>query len=291
MRSKTVIAHAMVCAIALSIAVTGCTRPGGASAPAAPAAAAAEGAVGALAENGPAPTQSSVRSARGPFAYSTRSVRGTGFASGTLYTPNQAGTFGAILLLPPFMINASALAPFAQRYASNGFVVLAMNARSTADFPSSRATQGRAALTFLKTQAKVDSGRVGVGGYSMGGGATMEMIAGDPSIKAGVPMVPWHLGRTFPRNQVPVMILAAGSDAVAGNSSHSIPFYNSVPASTPKGLAIFSGQSHFMPSSPPAGMTQLGVAWMKYFVDGDARYKQFIVNPGGTSRFSLSGLN
>jgi hypothetical protein len=238
-------------------------------------------------QNGPAPTASSAGAARGPFAYGTRSVNGSGFASGTLYTPNQAGTYSAILLIPPFMVNASALAPQAQLYASNGFVVLAMNANTTADFPAQRAQQGRAALTFLKTQPKVDASRVGVGGYSMGGGATMEVIQSDPTIKAGVPWVPWNLGRTFPNTRVPVAIIGASGDTVAGMSTHARPFYNSVPAGVPKVLVTTSG-SHFMPSTPPAGARQIALSWMKYFVDGDTRYRPFMSQASGVQTISAS---
>jgi len=210
----------------------------------------------------------------------------------TLYTPSGGGAQkGGGLLIPPFLVNNSALLPQAQLYASNGFIVLSLNARTTADFPSSRAAQGRAALNVLKQQNGVDSSRIGVGGYSMGGGATMEVISSDPTIKAGVPQVPWDIGRTFPNDRVPVMILGGSADTVAPPAQHASIFYSSVPASTPKGIGIVSGASHFIPSTPTPGMNQLAISWMKLFVDGDTRYRQFITNPGGMSRFAVSGLD
>jgi len=273
----------------MSIAVAGCSKPPASSA--APAAPAADE-VGTFEECGPAPTATSVRAGRGPMSYTSRSVTGTGFAMSTLYTPTGGcAKKGGILLIPPFLVNNSALLPQAQLYASNGFVVLSLNARTTGDFPSSRAAQGRAALNVLKAQSSVDAARIGVGGYSMGGGATMEVISSDPSIKAGVPQVPWDLGRTFPNNRVPVMIIGGSADTVAAPAQHASVFYSSVPASTPKGIAIVAGASHFMPSTPPAGVHQLALSWMKYFVDGDTRYRQFITNPGGMSRFAVSGLD
>jgi dienelactone hydrolase len=306
MRSKTVVAHALACVLALTIGITGCTRPGGGTTP--PPGGGDDhdmpgmpgddhsmpgggGGPSASEENGPAPTQSSVRAARGPFTYTSRSVTGSGFAASTIYTPSGGGKKGGIILIPPFLVNNSALLPQAQLYASNGFVVLSLNARTTGDFPTARATQARAALNVLKQQPTVDASRIGVGGYSMGGGATMEVISSDPTIKAGVPQVPWDIGRTFPNNRVPVMIIGASADTVAPPAQHATPFYNSIPASVPKGLAIVSGASHFAPSTPTAAMRQLGLAWFKYYVDGDARYKQFIVNPGGLSTFRISGVN
>jgi dienelactone hydrolase len=286
---KKFVPHALACALVVAAAAAGCTSPSAGGGGAAPGAGEPVGNVGAQVENGPAPTATSVRAARGSFAYTTRNVNGSGFNSGVLYTPSAQGTYGAILLIPPFLVNSSALAPQAQLYASNGFVVLAMNANTTADFPAQRAQQGRAALTFLKTQAKVDNSRIGVGGYSMGGGATMEVVSSDPSIKAGVPWVPWNIGRTFPNDRVPTLIIGASGDTVAPLAQHGRIFYNSIPSGVPKGLVVAPG-SHFMPSTPPAGARQLALAWMKYFVDGDARYRPFITTQSSGVTVTLASV-
>jgi hypothetical protein len=87
------------------------------------------------------------------------------------------------------------------------------------------------------------------------------------------------------------MILGGQADTVAPPAQHASVFYSSIPSSTPKGIALSAGASHFIPSTPPAGFTQLAVAWMKYYVDGDVRYKPFITRPGGLSQFQLSGVN
>jgi len=242
-------------------------------------------------QKGPNPTQASVQSANGPFRYTSRNVTAPGFASGVLFTPTEPGTYGGIVLIPPYLVNSSALLPFAQRYASNGFVVLALNVRSTTEYPNVRAEEGKAGVKFIKNQDKVDANRIGVGGYSMGGGATLEVVSADPSIKAAVPTVPWDLGKRFPNDRVPTMILGGQADTVAPPAQHASVFYGSIPSATPKGIALATGASHFIPSTPPAGFTQLAVAWMKYYVDGDTRYKPFITRPGGLSDFQLSGVN
>jgi len=297
MRTRTVLPYAFACVIALSATVAGCTRPpGGGGGPGPtdpPVTAPPGGGGGGSIQNGPAPTQSSVQSASGPFRYTTKNVTGSGFASATVYTPTgtpQGGKWGGIILVPPFMVNNTALAPFAQRYASNGFIVLSLNARSTSDFPPARATQARAALSVLKSQPMVDASRIAVGGYSMGGGATMELANSDPSFKAAVPMVPWNPGQRYGNDRVPTLILGGSADTVAAPAQNATVFYNSIPSGTPKALAIASGASHFVPSTPPAGFTQLAVSWMKYYVDGDARYKQFITRPGGLSTWQISGV-
>jgi hypothetical protein len=286
-RTRKFVPTALACVFTLAIGVAGCTNPGPGPTDPGPTDPGTPGpAPGGGYQNGPAPTQSSVSAARGPITYTTRTLNGSGFASGTLYTPSGNGPYGAIILIPPFLVNASALAPQAQLYASNGFVTLALNANSTSDFPAQRAQQARAALTLLKQQPKVDASRIGVGGYSMGGGATMEVISSDSTIKAGVPWVPWNIGRTFPNDRVPTLIIGASGDTVAPMGQHATPFYNSIPSGVPKGIVTAPG-SHFMPSTPPAGARQLALSWMKYFVDGDTRYRPFISQASGvTVRYS-----
>jgi hypothetical protein len=184
---------------------------------------------------GPDPTAAST-TRNGTFTVTTSRASGSGFGGGVVYTPSAAGTYGGIILAPPFTVQNSANANTARFLASHGFVVLAYDANTIMDFPSQRASQGEAAMRWLTTsssaRAKVDTSRLAFGGFSMGGGATMEVSNRTPSLKAAMPMVPWHMIKSFSRSTVPTLIIGAQNDAIASMASHSRPFYTSIPAST-----------------------------------------------------------
>jgi pimeloyl-ACP methyl ester carboxylesterase len=228
---------------------------------------------------GPAPTESNTTGS-GSFSVTTASASGaSGFGGGRLYSPTAAGTYGGIVLAPPFTVQNSANADTARFLASHGFVVLAYDAFTAADFPSSRARQGEAALRYLtetsSVRSKVDASRLAFGGFSMGGGATMKVANRNPQLKAAMPMVPWHTTKSFPNDRVPTLILAAQVDSVASTSSHAEPFYRSIPAGTPKTYVEDRGASHFMPMSLPGPLKRYAVSWMKRYVDNDQRYAPF----------------
>jgi alpha/beta superfamily hydrolase len=229
---------------------------------------------------GPNPTSSSTTSS-GTFSVSTSRVSGaSGFGGGQVYAPPAGQTYGGIILAPPFTVQNSANANTARFLASHGFVVLAYDANTAMDFPSQRASQGEAAMRWLTNSSsvrdRIDSSRMAFGGFSMGGGATMEVANRTPSLKAAMPMVPWHSTKSFSRVTVPTLFLTAQNDTVAGNSSHSIPFYNSIPSGTPKTYAEARGTSHMMPQNLTPALKRYAVSWMKRYVDNDTRYTQFI---------------
>ncbi len=66
-------------------------------------------------------------------------------------------------------------------------------------------------------------------------------------------------------------------------SSHSIPFYNSIPASAEKAYIELRGASHFAPNSTNTTIGKYSVAWLKRFVDQDTRYAQFLCPVPSTS--------
>jgi dienelactone hydrolase len=284
-------------AMVLVVAMAGCTRPGGGGSTTTttfdPGPGPGPGPGGSY-EKGPDPTAASAAAA-GTFAVTTSRASGSGFGGGVIYTPTAEGSYGGIVLAPPFTVQNSANADTARHLATHGFVVFAFDTFTASDFPSSRATQGKAALTYLTqtsgSRSKVDASRLAFGGFSMGGGATMEVANSMPSLKAALPMVPWNLIKSFPNVKVPTLIIAAQSDSVAGVSSHAQPFYRSIPASTPKTYVEVRGASHFMPATPPAAVKRYAVAWMKRYVDNDMRYAPFTTERDTSlSDFQQSGV-
>jgi predicted dienelactone hydrolase len=244
-------------------------------------------------ERGPNPTLSSLQASSGPFAIATTSVSDLstpGFGAADIYYPTTTaqGTFGAVAIAPGFTATRSTMAWLARRVASHGFVVININTNSTFDQPASRGGQLLAALDYLvgssSVRTRVDRNRQAVMGHSMGGGGSLEAISDRPSIQAAVPLTPWNLDKTWSEVRTPTLVIGAENDSIAPVGSHSIPFYNSIPAAAEKAYLELNGASHFAPNSTNTTIGVSSVAWLKRFVDDDTRYDQFLCpRPSGTA--------
>jgi predicted dienelactone hydrolase len=242
-------------------------------------------------ERGPAPTLSALQASRGPYAVSITSVSSlsvTGFGGGEIYYPTTTGdgTFGAIAISPGFTAYWSSISWLGPRLASHGFVVIGIETNTTADQPASRGRQLLAALDYLtqrcSVRTRIDSSRLAVAGHSMGGGGSLEAASSRPSLQAAVPLAPWNTDKSWSELRVPTLIVGGESDSIAAVSSHSIPFYNSIPASAEKAYLELDNASHFFPQTTNTPTAVQAVAWLKRFVDNDTRYDQFIC-PGPSS--------
>ncbi|BEL02587.1 lipase [Actinoplanes sichuanensis] len=242
-------------------------------------------------ERGPAPTLAALQASRGPYAVSTTSVSrlvATGFGGGEIYYPTSTadGTFGAIAISPGFTAYWSSISWLGPRLASHGFVVIGIETLTTADQPDSRGDQLLAALDYLtqrsSVRTRIDSSRLAVAGHSMGGGGSLEAAGDRPSLQAAVPLAPWNLDKSWTELRVPTLIVGGESDTIAPVSSHSIPFYTSIPAAAEKSYLELNNASHFFPQTTNTPTAVQAVSWLKRFVDNDTRYDQFIC-PGPSS--------
>ncbi|OLF15148.1 poly(ethylene terephthalate) hydrolase family protein [Actinophytocola xanthii] len=243
-------------------------------------------------ERGPDPTENSIEATRGPFAVSQTSVSSlvvTGFGGGTIYYPTSTaeGTFGAVAVSPGFTATQSSIAWIGPRLASQGFVVITIDTLTVLDQPDSRGDQLLAALDYLtqrsSVRGRIDASRLAVSGHSMGGGGSLEATETRPSLQASVPLAPWNADKTWSSVRTPTFIIGGESDSVASVSSHSIPFYQSIPAASEKAYMELDGASHFFPNTPNTTMAKYLISWMKRFVDNDTRYEQFLCPPPNDS--------
>ena len=241
---------------------------------------------------GPAPTNSSIEASRGPFATASTTVSSlsvTGFGGGTIYYPTSTaeGTFGAIAISPGYTGTQSTISWLGPRIASQGFVVFTIDTNSTLDQPDSRASQLLAALDYLTQRStvrtRVDATRLGVMGHSMGGGGSMRAAERRPSLQAAIPLTGWHTDKSWGSNRVPTLVVGAENDSVAPVSSHSIPFYTSLPSTLDKAYLELNGASHFAPNSSNTTIAKYSIAWLKRFIDNDTRYEQFLCPAPGRS--------
>jgi triacylglycerol lipase len=242
-------------------------------------------------QKGPDPTSTILNATAGPFAVATASVPSSvaGFGGGTVYYPTTAGSYAALALCPGFTATQSSIAWIGRRLATHGFVVITINTNSTFDQPPSRATQLMAALRYLTNsssttvRSRIDANRLGVGGHSMGGGGTLMATRDNPSLKVGIPMTPWSSTKSFSTVRVPTIIFGGENDTVAPVSTHSIPFYTSLPSTLDKAYAELNGASHFAPNSTNTPIGRYAVSWAKRFMDNDTRYDTFLCGSAHTA--------
>ncbi|WP_433308490.1 alpha/beta hydrolase family protein [Micromonospora sp. CA-269861] len=243
-------------------------------------------------ERGPDPTTAILEASRGPFSTSSQSVSSlsvTGFGGGVIYYPTSTseGTFGAIAISPGYTAAWSSISWLGPRIASHGFVVIGIETNTRLDQPDSRGRQLLAALDYLtqrsSVRTRIDSSRLAVAGHSMGGGGSLEAASSRPSLQAAVPLAPWNTDKSWSELRVPTLIIGGESDTVAPVASHSVPFYNSIPASAEKAYLELNGASHFFPQTTNTPTARQMVAWLKRFVDDDTRYEQFLCpGPSGS---------
>ncbi|MEV6784120.1 alpha/beta hydrolase [Streptomyces sp. NPDC051098] len=236
-------------------------------------------------ERGPAPTTSSIEASRGSYAVSQTTVSSlsvSGFGGGTIYYPTSTadGTFGAIAVSPGYTAGQSSIAWLGPRLASQGFVVFTIDTLTTLDQPDSRGRQLLAALDHLTQRStvrtRIDSTRLGVMGHSMGGGGTLEAAKSRPSLQAAIPLTGWNLDKSWPEVRTPTLVVGADGDTIAPVSSHSEPFYTSLPSSLDKAYLELNNASHFTPNSSNTTIAKYSVSWLKRFIDNDTRYEQFL---------------
>lgn len=254
-------------------------------------------------QRGPDPSVSFLEADRGQ--YSVRSSRVSslvsGFGGGTIYYPTgTTGTMGAVVVIPGFVSAESSIDWWGPKLASYGFVVMTIDTNTGFDQPPSRARQINNALDYLVSQnsrssspvrGMIDTNRLGVIGWSMGGGGTLR-VASEGRIKAAIPLAPWDTSSYYAsRAQAPTLIFACQADVIAPVFQHASPFYNSLPANIDKAFVEINGGSHFCANGGSIYndvLGRLGVSWMKLHLDEDNRYKQFLCGPNHTSDFQIS---
>ncbi|MFC0038101.1 dienelactone hydrolase family protein [Actinomadura rayongensis] len=239
-------------------------------------------------ERGPAPTLSGIRAALGPFSFSTVTVTaaqaGGAFGGGTIYYPDDTsqGTFGGVAAVPGYQSAEKAVAWLGPRLASQGFVVITIATNNLTDQPTARGKQLLAALDYLTGQSpaavrqRLDPNRLAVTGHSMGGGGTLYAAWTRPSLKAAIPLAPWHTIKNWSGISVPTLVQGGTQDTTAPVGTYAQPIYQSLTGARERAYAEIADAAHgtFVRENPLIG--ELEVAWLKRFVDDDTRYEQFL---------------
>jgi dienelactone hydrolase len=262
--------------------------------------------VGAQAQVGPEPTEAQLHSGIGPYTYETAVIpTPQGYGAGTVYYPTNAeGKVGLVITAPGFIEAQDVMDFWARRLASFGIATITMGTKSTSDLPPSRERQMQAAIKQVLALNKVsgtpfynliDETRIGAMGHSMGGGGTLLLGKDTPSLKAIIPAAPWSLTtKNLPTLKVPTLMIACQGDVIAPVSGHADRFWRSLAKTFPAVFVEYANTDHFCPTAmandeTQAALGKVGVAWMKRFIDSDARYTKFVVNDSKFSRFIKQG--
>jgi dienelactone hydrolase len=258
----------------------------------------AEGDDGDSLPRGPAPTIESA-SSPGPFDVQTFSdgLRdGPDYGSQSLHYPTDAEPpFAAVAVVPGFVSPESSIRAWGPFLASHGIVTLTIGTNGGGDPPEVRAN---ALLDALETiagensrsgsplEGRIDTQRLGVMGWSMGGGGALIAANRTPGLRAAISLAGWSPGAQFSDNAVPTLLFAGTADPLAGGQSQG--FFTSIPDGTPKMLYEVQGGNHSVandPGSTGGDIGRFGLSWLRVFLEGDERYRPLLTDPVQASDF------
>ena len=224
------------------------------------------------------------------------------YAAATLYFPANRGTdFGGVAIAPGFTEAQQNIDWWGDHLASHGFAVLVLDTNSPRDNPQLRADALMAAIEVIRGEGerdgspikgKIISEQMAVMGHSMGGGGTLLAAnAHSNEIMAAIPFTPWQPNADFSSVNVPTLVLAGETDAIAAVDTHAWPHYQTLTSAAPRMYFEIAGGNHFIANStvenerlnPNIDVHDLvggmAVAWLKYFVEGDNAYRDIIYSP------------
>lgn len=237
----------------------------------------------------------------GPFrtaSYSRGFRIGQRFGGATVYYPTDATPpLSGVVMAPGYTARQSSIAAWGPFFASHGVILVTIDTRSVLDNVPQRAEALLDALASLKAentragsplQGKLSSDRFGLAGWSMGGGGTWLATRDNPELKTAVTLAGHNLsaggGLLSWNSRVPTLMLNGANDlTVLGGLGQSESAYAAIAESTPKMLYVMQGEGHFSWSTPRTNGNASGryvMAWQKVFLEGDTRYRRFLLERG-----------
>ncbi len=190
-------------------------------------------------------------------------------------------------------------------FASHGIVYVNCDSTTTGDSVDSRATQQMNAVNSLKKEntrrnsyfsknplnAKLDINRVGVMGWSMGGGASW-INSSKTGVKTAMTLA-GHNDTAVDRaskggsTKCPTGIFSGALDTtILGGLGQSEGVYDNIPNGVSKLHYQVSTAGHMdwgSPTSASRNVAPIALAFQKTYLDGDTRWKAFIKKPSDAS--------
>ncbi len=253
---------------------------------------------GAYTRNGPYDVQS----------YTLSSFEAAGGA--TVYYPADATPpFAGLVFCPPYSGVQYMYRDWGPFFASHGIVMVTMDSETTLDTVDQRASQQREVLDVLKGEnsdrfsplyGKLALDRLGVTGWSMGGGATWINSADYSGLKTAMSLAGHNLTAIDPdsrgyNTRIPTLIMNGALDTTyLGGLGQSDGVYNAIPWGVPKVFYEVSSAGHFAWGSPTSAsddVAKIALAFQKTFLEGDIRWADYIRRPAwGASEWATANL-
>lgn len=213
------------------------------------------------------------------------------FAGATIYYPlNTTGLLGGVAVAPGFTEKQRHINWWGSLLATHGYAVIILDTNDTRERPEARAEALMAGVRTLRAEGqregsplngRIDTTRMAIMGHSMGGGgALLAANAHSEELSAAIPFTPWQPSGDFSDITIPTLVIAGEADTIAPVAEHAWPHYQSIPEGTPRAFLELKAGDHFIANSSAderhALMGRYGIAWLKLYMDGDERYRQFI---------------
>ena len=136
----------------------------------------------------------------------------------------------------------------------------------------------------------MDTDRMAVGGWSMGGGGAQLAAVADTSIKAVIALCPWldisQLEVSDLEHSVPLLIFSGEQDVIAPPQLHADVHYDYTPLSTDKLIFELDNEGHDVANDPAGGDGDVGkiaFSWLQKHLVGDSCYCPLLLDIPSTS--------
>jgi|GEM_PF-170090 len=242
------------------------------------------------------------------YTESTGLRNGPDYFGATVYYPtNATPPFSSIVIVPGYVSAQSTIQSWGPFLASHGIVTMTIGTNSPFDDPVIRKNALLDAIISLRQEnnrtnspliGNVDTTKIAVGGWSMGGGGAQLAAVSDTTIKAVVALCPWLNTRTTTAatlsHPVPVLIFSGQSDAVAPPASHADVHYNFTPLTTNKLIFEIANAGHSVANNPTGGQDFVGkiaLSWLKQYLVGDSCYCPLVLNAPSTASKYLTNVS